>query len=75
MSPDAPVLATIALDGWSGRSRQDVEVVGETRTRYRIRAIVWTRLAGRNRWLGPGEVALVPKRAVGFPAAQPTNGN
>lgn len=54
----------LVLDGWQGITRTQVEVVGETPTRYRIRAIELTRLAGRRRWLPPGGVALVPKHAV-----------
>lgn len=67
----APRFAWINLDGWSGRSRQRVEVVGETPARVRVRAIERTRLAGRSRFLEPGEVALVPRGAVEF---EPTNG-
>lgn len=67
----APRFAWIHLDGWSGRSRQRVEVVGETPTRVRIRAIERTRLAGPARYLEPGALALVPRRAVEF---DPTNG-
>lgn len=54
----------LVLDGWAGASRQRVEVMGATRTRYRIRAIEETRLAGRLRSLKPGESAFVPKRAI-----------
>lgn len=52
------------LDGWSGISSTLVEVVGATPKRLRIRAIEKTRLAGRWRWLEPGETALVPLRAI-----------
>lgn len=54
----------LVLDGWAGLTAQRVEIVGETPRMVRIRAIVRTRLAGRSRWLEPGEVALVPWRAV-----------
>lgn len=54
----------LGIDGWAGRSRTRVEIVGQTATRWRIKAIERTKLAGRNRWLEPGDVALVPKSAV-----------
>lgn len=44
---------SLVLDGWAGRSRTVVEVVGETPHRLRTRAIEPTRLAGRERWLLP----------------------
>lgn len=52
------------LNGWHGLTGQEVEVLGETPKRIRIRALEETRLAGRNRVLYPGETALVPKYAV-----------
>jgi hypothetical protein len=61
----------LQLDGWAGRTQQRVEVVGETASRTRIRAITTTRLAGRRRNLQPGEIALVPKYAV---RTAPANG-
>ena len=54
----------LQLDGWEGRTQQEVEVIGETPKRYRIRALTRTRLAGYCRWVQPGSVALVPKAAV-----------
>jgi hypothetical protein len=54
----------IQLDGWHGRIQQLVPVVGETPKRFRIRAITKTKLAGRQRWIGPGQTALVPKHGV-----------
>lgn len=58
--------AYIQLDGWSGRSETRVLVIGETPKRYRIKAIMRTKLAGRDRWLDEGQTTLVPKRAVSF---------
>jgi len=59
--------AVLRLDGWSGpHESQPVDVVDETPTRYRIRAITETRLAGRYRFLEPGKTALVPRRVVRF---------
>ena len=54
----------IQLDGWAGRYQQRVEIVGQTPKRTRIRAIVRTKLAGRQRWLKRGHEALVPKHVV-----------
>lgn len=54
----------LVLDGWQGLIRREVQVIGETPKRYRIRALTRTRLAGRGRWLNPGQTVLVPKAAV-----------
>lgn len=54
----------LCVDSWAGRSETVVEVLEETRDRYRIRAIEATRLAGRWRTLQPGETVLVPKYAI-----------
>lgn len=58
------IYGTLAVDGWWGRSLTRVEVIGQTAKRLRIRAIERTRMAGRDRWLEPGEVALVPTYSV-----------
>lgn len=60
---------TLHLDGYSGRSSTRVEIIGETPKRYRVRAITQTRTAGRLVYLEPGQVALVPKRAITVEAA------
>lgn len=67
--PDPTTLAPprygwLQLDGWAGRTQHKVEVVGETDKRYRIKAITLTKLAGRMRWLRPGDTVLIPKHAV-----------
>jgi hypothetical protein len=62
-----PWLGVLVVDTWGGRFRQHVDVTGETLFRYRIRAIQRTQLAGRDRWLEPGQTALVPKRAIERP--------
>lgn len=54
----------LLLDGWGGKTAQRIEIVGETRTRTMIRAIVRTRLDGRRGWLEAGKSALVPRSAV-----------
>jgi hypothetical protein len=54
----------LVVDGYAGRTVTAVEIIGETRTKYRVRAIQRTKLAGRNRWLESGAAALVPKRAI-----------
>jgi hypothetical protein len=58
--------AWLWLDGWAGRIKQAVLIIGETPKRYRITPAGTdrVRLAGRYRWLAPGDSALVPKRAV-----------
>jgi hypothetical protein len=62
----APRRATITLNGWQGLTTQEVEVVGQTPQRYRIRAITRTRLAGRLRYLEAGHTVLVPRKVVNF---------
>lgn len=59
-----PVYSYLTITGWHGSTSTLVMTVGMTPKRFRIRAITRTRLAGRNRWLDPGEEALVPKSAV-----------
>lgn len=56
----------VHLDGWAGRTKQPVEVIGETPKRYRVKAIGKVHLAGRCRVLLDGETALVPKYAISF---------
>ena len=58
--------AYLLTDSFAGRSEQAVMVVGETPKRYRIKAVMRTRMPGRCRWLYAGEQALVPKTAVRF---------
>jgi hypothetical protein len=50
--------------GWGQPHSTEVEIVGETPKRLRIKALTRTKLAGRQRWIEPGETALVPKYAV-----------
>jgi hypothetical protein len=63
---ELPLYGYIHLDGWAGRSQQLVMYVRDTPKRIRIRAINRTRLAGRGRWLDPGEEALIPHDAFSF---------
>lgn len=60
---DRKIIGRLMLTGWHGYSEQEVEVIGQTPKRLRIRAITRTRLAGP-RWLAPGQSALVPTHAV-----------
>ena len=60
--------AYLCTDGWAGRNEQACIVIGETPKKYRIRAVMRTRMPGRCRWLYTGETALVPKSAVRFDA-------
>jgi hypothetical protein len=62
--PQAPRPAMLCTQDYGGRHEQPVVVVGETPTKYRIRAANPVKLAGRHRWLHPGEVATVPRRAI-----------
>lgn len=63
-----PVYAFLTICGWHGTTSTRVVIVGRTSKRVRIRAITRTKLAGRNRWLEPGEEALVPNTAVAVQA-------
>lgn len=62
--PPETCIAVLVLDGYAGRREHPCEIVGETPQRYRIQVRQRTPLAGPNRWLQPGETALVPKHAV-----------
>lgn len=55
--------ATLLLDGWAGRERVPVEIVGETPKRYRVRLLAECRLPSRRRGKA-GDVVLVPRYAV-----------
>jgi len=56
--------AVLVTNSYAGRVETPVKVVCETPKKVRIRAVTETKIGGRNRWLAPGEVALVPKSAV-----------
>lgn len=64
LTDNATQYGYIHLQGWHGATRQKVQIVGETPKKYRIKAIEFTKLAGRSRWILEGEEALVPKHAV-----------
>lgn len=66
MTSDHPTPAYLRLDSWAGRTRTLVQVIGQTPTMFRIRAVTQTALAGRCRWLGVGEETLVPREAIVF---------
>ena len=59
-----PLAALLVIVGWHGATATPVVSIGSTPKRFRIRAITRTRLAGRMRWLEPGQETLVPKTAV-----------
>lgn len=59
-----PIYSYLITHGWHGSTATLVVAVAETPKKFRIRAITRTRLAGRNRWLEPGQTALVPKSSV-----------
>lgn len=60
--------AYLHLQDWSGYSKTEVLIVSVTPKRYRITPVgnEPVKLSGRDRWLRPGQVALVPKTAVSF---------
>lgn len=81
-TPSAPVAITgsqfprpgrLGLVGWHGTSWVTVMVVGETPKRYRIanHSTQPIKLAGRYRWLDPGQRVLVPKTAIRFDKVEP----
>lgn len=56
--------AYVAIDSWAGRRLVEVEIVGETPQRYRVRLVEDSMLpSGRKH---KGDVVLVPKTAVVF---------
>jgi hypothetical protein len=57
------VTTYLRLDGWAGRERIPVEIVGETPKRYRVKLLEAARLPG-NRPHDAGDVVLVPRYAV-----------
>src|SRR5262245_28042174 len=60
----APRRGLLHLDGWAGRRRYPVEIIGETPKKYEVRAIVEMQLPGRS--VKPGETDSVPKKSVTF---------
>ncbi len=50
--------------GWGQVHKTEVEIIGQTPRKYRIRAIVRTKIGGRYRWIEPGDTVLVPKYAI-----------
>lgn len=61
---------TVAINTWAGLRTYPVEIVGETKTRYRVKATYSMRLPG-NRLIPRDGVCLVPKSAVRFgPASE-----
>jgi hypothetical protein len=58
--------AVLLLSHWTGPIEQIVEVIGETSTRIRVRAIEPTRLPGKGRVLEAGKTALVRRSAVRY---------
>lgn len=54
--------AWIHFDGWAGRAKAAVVIVGETRTRFRVRYVESFQYGRRVH--RAGDVVLVPRRAV-----------
>jgi hypothetical protein len=55
--------AWVHTEGWAGRLKSEVEILGATPKRYRVRVVEPWRLKGR-RFFSVGQVVLVPKTAV-----------
>jgi hypothetical protein len=53
----------IATDRWAGRVYYPCEIIGETKTRYRVRLLQDALLPGRRR-MKAGDIVLVPKHAI-----------
>jgi hypothetical protein len=56
-------MKAIALNSWAGLLFYRCEVLGETKTRYRVRLLEDTMLPGRRR-RKTGDVVLIPKYAL-----------
>lgn len=56
-------MVVVALETWAGTRTHPVEIVGETKTRYRVKALASMTLPGK-RFVAEGETVLVPKHAV-----------
>ena len=56
--------ARLHIDSFAGRRKVEVEIVGETPKRYRVRLLADCKLPGRNRKGKTGDVVLVPASAV-----------
>lgn len=56
-------LHVVAIETWAGRRTHPVQIVGDTKTRYRIKALASMMLPGK-RFVREGEIVLVPKHAV-----------
>jgi len=52
----------VCLQSWAGYSEHLVEIIGETRTNYRVRALESFKLPGR--WIYKDSEDLVPNHAV-----------
>lgn len=63
-----PYRALLCTRGFEGYRETEVEVIGETAQKFRIKAVIGTKVSAghssRSRWLVKGETALVPKRAI-----------
>lgn len=67
MKLELPCRANLVLDGFGGRSYTPITIIRETPKRYEIRNDMEKhaiKLAGRGRWLMPGDTVLVPKTAI-----------
>lgn len=56
-------MMVVAVETWAGTRTHPVEIVGETKLRYRVKALANLMLPGK-RFVAEGEIVLVPKYAV-----------
>lgn len=65
----APRRGWVHIESWAGHSRHEVEYVGETSERFRVRIVGEPWRLRRRRQFRTGDVVLVPKRAVEWAAS------
>jgi hypothetical protein len=65
--------AWVHTESWAGRAKHEVEILGATPKRYRVRAVESWRVGhGRGRRsIAAGDVVLVPRGAVRDEAGKP----
>lgn len=63
--------ATFWQQGWFGQIGTPCTVIGETKTRFRVRLIQVCKLPGRDKRGTPGQILLMPKDAITFRERSP----
>jgi hypothetical protein len=54
----------LGIDSWAGRRYYKIEIVGETRTKLRVRLQTDKPVVIGRRWVSPGQVLSVHKDSV-----------